>query len=80
MSSDKYLVDSNTDADTGGKMETFLNIREVLDKGAMQTFLTDYCEVSHTDWGVYRCRARNTMGMGEAIVMLKSKFRGWQGF
>ena len=46
----------------------------------MQTFLTDYCEVSHTDWGVYRCRARNTMGMGEAIVVLKSKFRGWQGF
>ena len=32
--------------------------------------------MSHTDWGVYRCRARNTMGMGEAIVVLKSKFEG----
>ena len=43
VSSDKYLVDSNwSNTDTGGKMETFLDIREVLDKGAMQTFLTDY--------------------------------------
>ena len=29
--------------------------------------------MSHTDWGVYKCKAHNNMGMGEAIVVLKSK-------
>ena len=39
----------------------------------MMMMLMMMIQVSHTDWGVYTCRANNSMGEGEAMVVVKSK-------
>ena len=39
----------------------------------MMIMLMMMIQVSHTDWGVYTCRANNSMGEGEAMVVVKSK-------
>ena len=66
---EKYTVDNAQSAQgLDNNMQSVLEIKQV-----MMMMLMMMIQVSHTDWGVYTCRANNSMGEGEAMVVVKSK-------
>ena len=55
ISGGRYTIDKEVDQRINSKMVTELEIDKV----------------SHLDWGVYTCKAENSMGNHEAAVVLK---------
>ena len=84
---EKYTVDNAQSAQgLDNNMQSVLEIKQVMmiDDDIDDDDDVDYDDdddvnvhdddqVSHTDWGVYTCRANNSMGEGEAMVVVKSK-------
>ena len=78
---EKYTVDNAQSAQgLDNNMQSVLEIKQVMMMMVMMMMmmmmmlmLMMMIQVSHTDWGVYTCRANNSMGEGEAMVVVKSK-------
>ena len=73
---EKYTVDNAQSAQgLDNNMQSVLEIKQVMMMMIMMMMLMlmMMIQVSHTDWGVYTCRANNSMGEGEAMVVVKSK-------
>ena len=75
---EKYTVDNAQSAQgLDNNMQSVLEIKQlrhlVMMIMMMMLMLMMMIQVSHTDWGVYTCRANNSMGEGEAMVVVKSK-------
>ena len=74
---EKYTVDNAQSAQgLDNNMQSVLEIKQVMMMMMMLMMimmLMMMIQVSHTDWGVYTCRANNSMGEGEAMVVVKSK-------
>ena len=70
---EKYTVDNAQSAQgLDNNMQSVLEIKQVILMMMMMMMITT-TQVTHTDWGVYTCRANNSMGEGEAMVVVKSK-------
>ena len=72
---EKYTVDNALSAQgLDNNMQSVLEIKQVMMMIMMMMLMSMMMiQVSHTDWGVYTCRANNSMGEGEAMVVVKSK-------
>ena len=79
---EKYTVDNAQSAQgLDNNMQSVLEIKQVshlvmmmmVMMMMMMMMMITTTQVTHTDWGVYTCRANNSMGEGEAMVVVKSK-------